>query len=192
MTTLILGLVLFLGMHSISIVAEPLRNSLAAKSELGWKAIYGIVSLVGIVLIARGYADARMTSAILYTTPQWMSHVMALLMLPVFILFFAPYLPGRISTAAKHPQLVAVKLWAVSHLLVNGSVADIVLFGSFLAWAVVDRISLKRRTQRPLPGLPKANGNDFIAILLGLVTYVAFTLWLHERLIGVAPFGPMG
>lgn len=192
MTTLILGLVLFLGMHSISIVAEPLRDKLAEKSELGWKAVYGIVSLVGIVLIARGYADARMTSAILYTTPQWMSHVMALLMLPVFILFFAPYLPGRISTAAKHPQLVAVKLWAVSHLLVNGSVADVVLFGSFLAWAVVDRISLKRRTQRPLPGLPKANGNDFIAILLGLVTYVAFTLWLHERLIGIAPFGPMG
>ena len=192
MTTLILGLVLFLGMHSISIVAEPLRDKLAAKSELGWKAIYGIVSLAGIVLIARGYADARMTSDILYTTPQWMNHVMALLMLPVFILFFAPYLPGRISTAAKHPQLVAVKLWAVSHLLVNGSVADVVLFGSFLAWAVVDRISLKRRAQRPLPGLPKANGNDFIAILLGLVTYVAFTLWLHERLIGIAPFGPMG
>ena len=192
MTTLILGLVLFLGMHSISIVAEPLRNRLAAKSELGWKAVYGLVSIAGIVLIAQGYADARMTSAILYTTPQWMNHVMALLMLPVFILFFAPYLPGRISTAAKHPQLVAVKLWALSHLLVNGSVADIVLFGAFLAWAVIDRISLKRRTPRPLPGLPKANGNDFIAILLGLVTYVAFTMWLHERLIGVAPFGPMG
>lgn len=192
MTTLILGLVLFLGIHSISIVAEPLRDKVAAKSELGWKAFYGLVSIAGIVLIAKGYADARMTSSVLYTTPQWMNHVMALLMLPVFILFFAPYLPGRISTAAKHPQLVAVKLWAVSHLLVNGSAADVVLFGSFLAWAVADRISLKRRTQRPLPGLPKANGNDFIAILLGLVTYVAFTLWLHERLIGIAPFGPMG
>ena len=192
MTTLILGLLLFLGMHSISIVAEPLRNKLAAKSELGFKAIYGLVSIAGIVLIANGYADARMTSSILYTTPQWMNHVMALLMLPVFILFFAPYFPGRISTAAKHPQLVAVKLWAVSHLLVNGSVADIVLFGSFLAWAVVDRISLKRRAPRPVPGLPKANGNDFIVVLLGLITYVAFTLWLHERWIGIAPFGAMG
>lgn len=192
MTTLILGLLLFLGMHSISIVAEPLRDKLAAKSELGFKAIYGLVSIAGIVLIANGYADARMTSSILYTTPQWMNHVMALLMLPVFILFFAPYFPGRISTAAKHPQLVAVKLWAVSHLLVNGSVADLVLFGSFLAWAVVDRISLKRRAPRPVPGLPKANGNDFIVILLGLITYVAFTLWLHERLIGIAPFGAMG
>ena len=192
MSLLILGLVLFLGTHSVSIFAEPLRDRLAAKSEFGWKAFYGVMSIVGIMLIAKGYADARMTSSILYTTPAWMSHVMALLMLPVFILFFAPYLPGRISTAARHPQLVAVKLWALSHLLVNGSVADVVLFGSLLAWAVVDRISMKRRTQRPLPGLPKANGNDFIAILLGLITYVAFTLWLHERLIGIAPFGAIG
>ena len=192
MTLLILGLVLFLGTHSISIFADPLRDSLAAKSEIGWKAIYGLLSLAGIVLVAKGYADARMTSAILYTTPAWMSHVMAVLMLPVFILFFAPYLPGRISTAAKHPQLVAVKLWAFSHLLVNGSVADVLLFGSFLAWAVVDRISLKRRATRSVPGLPEANRNDVIVVILGLLVYVAFVKWLHLNLIGVAPFAPMG
>ena len=192
MSLLILGLVLFLGIHSISIFADPLRNKLAAKSELGWKAFYGLLSLAGIVLVAKGYADARMTSAILYTTPHWLNHVMALLMLPVFVLFFAPYLPGRISAATKHPQLVAVKLWAFSHLLVNGSVADVVLFGSFLAWAVADRISLKRRAQRALPGLPEANRNDVIAVLIGLLAYVAFVKWLHQNLIGVAPFGPMG
>ncbi len=133
-----------------------------------------------------------MTSVILYTTPQWLNHVMAVLMLPVFILFFAPYLPGRISAAAKHPQLVAVKLWAFSHLLVNGSVADVLLFGSFLAWAVVDRISLKRRAPRAVPGLPEANRNDVIVVLIGLLAYVAFVKWLHLNLIGVAPFGPMG
>ncbi|MDJ0918506.1 MAG: NnrU family protein [Woeseiaceae bacterium] len=192
MTLLILGLVLFLGTHSISIFADPLRNSLAAKSEVGWKAIYGLLSLAGIVLIAKGYADARTTAAVLYTTPVWMSHVMALLMLPVFILFFAPYFPGRIKAAAKHPQLVAVKLWAFSHLLVNGSVADVVLFGSFLAWAVVDRISLKRRAPRSVPGLPEAGRNDVIVVILGLLVYVAFVKWLHMNLIGVAPFVPMG
>lgn len=192
MTNLVLGLLLFLGIHSVSIVAEPLRNRLAAKSELGWKLVYALVSLAGLVLLSKGYAEARLTTTVLYTTPAWMSHVVALLMLPVFILFFAPYFPGRISRAAGHPQLVAVKLWAVSHLLVNGSVADLVLFGSFLTWAVVDRISFKRREQRPLPGLPTSGTNDVIVTVLGLAAYAGFAMWLHAMLIGVAPFGGMG
>ena len=188
MLQLILGLVLFLGVHSVSIVALPLRNRLAAKSELGWKVLYGALSLVGIILIARGYAEARMSPTVLYVAPAWLYHVAATLLIPVFVLFFAPYFPGRIKAATKHPQLVAVKLWAVSHLLVNGTLADVLLFGSFLAWAVVDRISMKRRPARPVPGLPESNTNDIIVVVLGLATYVAFVLWLHESLIGIKPF----
>ena len=149
-----------------------------------------VLALVGIVLIVRGYADARLDPTLLYTTPVWMRHLAALLLLPVFILFFAPYLPGRIKTATKHPQLIAVKLWAVSHLLVNGMLADVILFGAFLAWAVADRISLKRRTPRGLPvEIPASGINDVILVILGLVTYVVFAMWLHTMLIGVAPFG---
>ncbi len=189
MTILIIGLVLFLGMHSISIFAEGFRNSVAAKSDLGWKAIYGVVSLIGLFLIVKGYGAARLEPVILYTLPVGLRHLSALLLLPVFILFFAPYFPGRINTATKHPQLIAVKLWAVAHLLVNGTVADVVLFGSFLAWAVADRISLKRRTVRVIPGAPASALNDPILIVLGLGAYVAFAFWAHAAWIGVAPFG---
>ena len=188
MSQLVIGLLLFLGMHSISIFAEGFRDRMAAKSEIGWKALYGLVSLVGLVLIVRGYAEARLVTTVLYAPPMWLRHLSALLLLPVFVLFFAPYFPGRIKTAAKHPQLVAVKLWALAHLLVNGTVADIVLFGSFLAWAVVDRISLKRRSPRAVPGAPPSGKNDLILVVLGLGAYVAFALWLHTAWIGVAPF----
>jgi len=176
-------------MHSVSIFAEGTRNSVAAKSELGWKAIYGVVSLIGLYLIIKGYGAARLEPVVLYTPPIWLRHLSALLLLPVFILFFAPYFPGRIKTATKHPQLIAVKLWAIAHLLVNGTVADVVLFGSFLAWAVADRISLKRRTVRAIPGAPASALNDPVLVVLGLGAYVAFAFWAHAAWIGVAPFG---
>jgi uncharacterized membrane protein len=188
---MILGLMIFLGMHSVSIVAAPLRNSLAAKSEILWKVIYGVVSIVGLVLVIRGYADARLTSSVLYTTPGWMNHVVALLMLPAFSFFIAPYFPGKISATLKHPQLVAVKLWALSHLLVNGRVAELVLFGAFLAWAVVDRISLKKREQKPMLRLPTSGFNDIIVVVLGLGLYLAFVFHLHRAWIGVSPMGAM-
>jgi uncharacterized membrane protein len=188
MTLLVIGLVLFLGMHSVSIFAAGFRDSMAAKSEPGWKAVYGLVSLAGLVLIVQGYGAARLDPVVLYAPPIWLRHLVALLMLPVFVLFFAPYFPGRIKTAAKHPQLVAVKLWAVSHLLANGTLADVLLFGGFLAWAVADRISLKRRGTREVPGAPAGPMNDIILIVLGLVTYVLFVKWLHLAWIGVAPF----
>lgn len=189
MALLLIGLALFLGIHSISIFAEGFRNRMAAKSELGWKAVYGLVSLVGILLIVRGYADARLEPTLLYVTPTWLRHVSALLMLPVFIFFFAPYFPGRIKAVTKHPQLVAVKLWAASHLLVNGMLADVVLFGGFLVWAVADRISMKRRAPRAVPRLPQIGMNDAIVVVVGLAAYLAFALWLHIAWIGVAPFG---
>lgn len=189
MILLVLGLVLFLGVHSVSIVAEGFRNRLSAANPAVWKVGYALVALIGFVLIVYGYGAARMDPVFLWTPPAWTSHVSALLMVPVFVLFIAPYLPGRISRAAKHPQLVAVKLWAVAHLLANGTLADVLLFGSFLAWAVVDRISLKRRVPRALPGAPESGMNDIIAVVVGLAIYVLFVLWAHRALIGVAPFG---
>ncbi|MEM1412256.1 MAG: NnrU family protein [Pseudomonadota bacterium] len=187
MEKLIAGLVLFIGSHSIAIVAPAWRANFVAKHGAAWKALVVAVSLTGVVGIVKGYGEARLDPVLLYTTPSWMAHLAALLMLPMFIFFFAPYFPGRIKTALKHPQLVALKLWAFSHLLVNGTLADVVLFGSLLAWAVVDRISLKRRSANPVPTIA-TKANDVILVVLGLVTYVLFTMWLHKSWIGVAPF----
>lgn len=188
MVTLIIGLVIFLGIHSISIFAHSWRNAMAAKlGTLGWKALYALVALVGLYLVVVGYNAARMEPTILYSPPFWMNHITMLLMVPVFPLLLAAYLPGRIKSTLKHPMLVAVKLWALSHLLANGALADVVLFGAFLAWAVVDRISLKRRPARPTPSAPSGRFNDIIAVVAGLALYVVFLMWGHLHLIGVSP-----
>jgi uncharacterized membrane protein len=186
MLQLLIGIVLFFGMHSASIVALPLRDRIVASSENAWKGVYAIASLVGIVLMVRGYADLRQAPTYLYVTPVWMRHLAALLMLPTFAFFIAPYFPGRIKNALKHPQLVAVKLWAFAHLLVNGTIGDVLLFGSFLVWAVMDRISLKKRSARPLPGT-ESKANDVIIVVVGLALYLVFVFFLHEKLIGVRP-----
>jgi len=188
MLQLLLGLVLFFGMHSMSIVALPLRDRLAAKSEIGWKSLYGIVALIGIILMARGYADLRQAPTLLYVSPVWLRHVAAVLLLPTFVFFLAPYFPGRIKSALKHPQLVAVKIWALAHLLVNGTLADVLLFGSFLLWAVAARISMKSRIARTVPGAPESRANDFVIVVVGLAVYAVTVLWLHEMLFGVRPF----
>jgi len=188
MIQFILGTVLFFGPHLISVFALPLRNRLAARNELAWKAGYSIISLIGLILLIRGYADIRLTATVFYVTPVWMRHLVALLLLPVFILFIAPYFPSRINKLVKHPQLLAVKIWATAHLLVNGSSADLMLFGAFLIWAVVTRISLKRRPLRPVPHIPASEMNTVLVIVVGLILYVVFALWLHGPLIGVRPF----
>ncbi|PZO20144.1 MAG: NnrU family protein [Burkholderiales bacterium] len=194
MLLLILGLVLFLGVHSVSIVSADGRNRLVKQMGEGpWKGLYSLVSLAGFVLIVVGYGAAREAPVLLYTLPNGFRHLAAVLMLPVFVLLLAAYLPGRIKSAAKHPMLLAVKLWALAHLLANGTLADVLLFGSFLAWAVVDRISVKRRTAagllRPGPVLPGSKANDAIALVGGLGLYVLFVVWAHAWLIGVRPFG---
>lgn len=189
MTLLILGLVLFLGIHSVSIVAPAWRDKQAARSEMGWKGLYAVVSIVGFVLIVYGYGEARQTTPLLYAPPTWMRHVAMLLLVPVFPLLLAAYLPGRIKTATKHPMLAATKLWAVSHLMANGTLADVLLFGGFLVWAVADRISFKRRTQRPIPGAPPSPANDVIAIVAGLALYGLFVWRAHAWLVGVSPMG---
>jgi uncharacterized membrane protein len=194
MTTLILGLVLFLGIHSVAIVAPAWRDAMAAKlGEWPWKGLYSIVSIVGFVLIVMGYAAARAEPVWLYVPPTWTRHLAALLMLPVFPLLLAAYLPGKIKATLKHPMLVATKAWAVAHLLANGTLADVVLFGSLLAWAVAERISLKRRPARAMPfTVPSSTMNDVLAVIAGLGLYVAVALYLHQRWFGVAPFGSVG
>lgn len=187
MTTLILGLIVFLGVHSVSIFALSWRNAMAAKLGGGWKLVYSIVALIGLYLIIIGYSAARMEPTVIYSPPFWMNHLTMLLLVPVFPLLFATYLPGRIKSTLKHPMLVAVKLWALSHLLANGTLADIVLFGSFLAWAVVDRISLKRRPGRAIPSAPAGKFNDIIAVVAGSAVYLLFLMGGHLHLIGVSP-----
>ena len=188
MTLLIVGLVLFLGIHSVSILAPAWRDAqVARRGEGPWKGLYSLVSITGFVLLIYGYGVARQSPVVLYTPPQGMRHLAMLLMLPVFALLLAPYLPGRIKKAAKHPMLLAVKLWALAHLLANGTLADVLLFGGFLAWAVADRISLKRRPARPVPGAPVRVINDAIVLVGGLAIYVLFVLWAHQWLFGVSP-----
>ena len=188
MLLLIAGLLLFLGIHSLSIVNEPLRDRLAQRlGVVGWQAIYAIIAVAGFILIIQGYAAARLEPVLLYAPPAWLRHASMLLLLPVFILLLAAYLPGRIKAATKHPMLLATKIWAFAHLLSNGMLHDVVLFGAFLAWAVVDRISMKRRVQRPLPGAKASKLNDAIAVVAGLVLYVWFVKQGHAWLIGVAP-----
>ena len=189
MSLLIFGLVLFLGVHSVAIVSPTLRaRAIQQLGERAWKGSYALVSLVGFVLICYGFGLARLASVIVYTPPTWASQVALIVMLPVFPLAVAAYLPGRIKTAVKHPLLAAVKYWAFAHLLANGSLADILLFGGFFAWAVLDRISLKRRSApQVLRTAPPGPWNDVIAVVLGLAIYALLIGWAHARLFGVSP-----
>jgi uncharacterized membrane protein len=185
MLILIFGLILFLGIHSVRIVAPELRDAqIAARGRGAWRGLYSIVALAGLVLIVWGYGLARQTAPILYEPPVWTRHLNLLLMVFAFIALAASQLPaGRIKAALKHPMLVAVKVWALGHLLANGDLAALLLFGTFLAWAVLDRISVKRRgDDGPTPGPVKW---DVAAIVVGLVAYLLFAFILHEWLIGV-------
>ena len=192
MPLLIAGLVLFLGMHSVAIVAPSFRTrTIQRMGEGAWKGLYSLISLAGFVLICYGFGLARQAPVVLYSPPTWLRHLAFLVMLPVFPLLIAAYLPGRIKTAAKHPMLAAIKFWAFAHLLANGSLADVLLFGGFLAWAVVDRISVKRRAMpQVLRTAPPGPWNDAIAVVLGLAVYALLIGWAHVRLFGVSPLSP--
>jgi uncharacterized membrane protein len=187
MTKLILGLVVFFGMHLISVIALGWRNRMAERLGGRWQAVYAIASLVGFYLIVSGYGEARQVADVLYVPPIWLKHVAAVLMLPAFTLALAAYLPGRVQALARHPLLLATKLWALAHLLANGSEADVLVFGSFLVWAITVRVSLKYRPARPIRMLPVSRTNDAIAIVGGLALYALFVLWLHAKLFGVPP-----
>jgi uncharacterized membrane protein len=190
MAILVLGLVVFLGIHCVSIVAPAWRDARAARmGEGAWKGVYSVVSAIGLALIVVGYGMARQAPVVLWSPPVWTRHLALVLMLAAFVLLFAAYLPGRIQAAAKHPMLLAVKIWATAHLLANGTLADVVLFGAFLAWAVADRISVKRRAGGASgpPKRPARARNDAIAVVGGLVVWAVFVFGAHRWLFGVAP-----
>ena len=185
MALLILGIVLFLGTHSIRMVAPGFRNDrIAAMGEGGWKGAYTLVSIVGLVILIFGYGQARVTVPVLYTTPFWLAHVSILLMAFAFITLAVSQLPsGRLKPVLKHPMLLAVKIWAFAHLLVNGDLASVILFGAFLAWAVWNRIAVKRRGGAlPQPGPVTW---DIAAIAIGLIFWALFIWQLHYWLIGI-------
>ena len=192
MTLLILGLALFLATHSVRIVADDWRAQQVARlGELRWKAIYSVVALIGFVLLVYGYGLARQSPAVLYSPPRWTIDLAAILMIPAFILLVAAYVPGTwIKAKVKHPMVLGTKIWAFAHLLTNGTLADVVLFGSFLAWAVADYVAARRRDRAA--GRVYAVGplaRDALAIVVGLVAWAAFAFWLHAWLIGVRPIG---
>ncbi|HVO43175.1 MAG TPA: NnrU family protein [Aggregatilineales bacterium] len=184
MITLVIGLVLFLGPHSVSILDESWRDRMVARlGERPWKSVYSLVSLIGFVLIIRGFAAARHDVPTLYLPPA--SHLTALLMVPVFPLLIATYFPGKIQAVVRHPMLLAVILWAAAHLLANGLLADVLLFGGFLLWAVADLASMTYRTQRPIRRAPASRWNDAVAVIGGLVLYAVFVAGMHRWLFGI-------
>lgn len=187
MIKFLIGMALFFSVHSISVIALPLRDRLASSHPAAWKAGYSLTALAGLVLIAIGYGEWRLNPVILYVPPAWMWHVVPVLLIPMFILFLAPYFPGRISEKTRHPQLVAIKSWALLHLLVNGTLADLILFGGFLMWGGAVRLSLKYREPRPLPAATRSKANDLIVVVLGLALYALFVFWAHQALFGVDP-----
>jgi len=189
MTYLILGLVIFFGTHLFTSFRSraPGRDLRAKLGEGPYMGLYSVLALAGFVLIVWGYGAAR-PAPILYMPPTWMAHLNLVLMLPTMILLVAAYAPtGRIKKAAKHPMLAAVKIWALGHLLANGELNSVILFGSFLAYGVIDRIALKRRGNvGPGPDAAVSPMGDIAAIVIGSAAYAAILFWLHPILFGVA------
>ena len=188
---MIAGLVVFLGAHTLT-TQRKLRARIIASTGGGtYKILYSLVSVVGLALIVWGFARYRATGWIdVWHPPVAMKHIAIALMLPAVILVVASYIRGRIYTTVKHPMLAGVKLWAAAHLLANGDLGSIILFGSFLAWAVFDRISLKRRSDGGAPPITVGGpANDLIAIAVGVIAYLALGYAFHPAVIGVPVFG---
>jgi uncharacterized membrane protein len=192
LSVMILGLVLFLGIHALT-TRRNLRAALIGRlgGEGTYKAVYGLVSLVGIALIVWGFATYRAAEfREIWHPPTFLRHLNIALMLPAVILVVAAYIRGRIYATLKHPMLAGVKLWAFGHLLANGDLGGIILFGSFLGWAVFDRISLKRRKDAGGPPIPVGGmTNDLIAVVVGVVAYLALAFVFHPAVIGIPVMG---
>ncbi len=192
MMILILGLLVFLGVHSSRVFAEGLRTRfIAQRGEMAWKGVYAVLSIAGFALLVWGYGLARQQPVVLWTPPVAMRHIAALLTLVSFILLAATYVPANaIKARLRHPMVLGVKVWALAHLLANGTLADVVLFGSFLVWAVLSYRAARQRDRasgtQPLPSkaIPTA-----VTVVVGVAGWLAFAMWLHLALIGVRPFG---
>jgi uncharacterized membrane protein len=190
---LIAGLILFLGVHSLRIVAEPWRTRVLAQrgGEKRWKLGYTLLSLAGFALVVWGYGLARQQPMLLWEPPSFMRHVAALLMLPSFVLLAAAYVPGnRLKTRLHHPMVISVKVWAFAHLLSNGTLADVLLFGGFLLWAV---FSLRAARRRDRSQRIRYHGDSaaatLVTLVVGLAAWAGFAFWAHAWLIGVRPLG---
>ena len=188
---MILGLALFFGVHTLTMQRDLRTRVVAAMGEGSYKIGYTLVSVAGLALVTWGFANYRATGWIdVWNPPMAFKHITVALMLPAVILVVASYIRGRIYTTLKHPMLTGVKLWAAAHLLANGDLGSIILFGSFLAWAVFDRISLKHRPDAGAPPIPVGGpGNDLIAVAVGVVAYLALAFAFHPVVIGVAVVG---
>lgn len=192
MTVLIIGLVLFLGVHSLRIGGEGVREQWRGRLGAGgYKGLYSLVSAVGLGLVIWGYALAREQPVVLWPAMAWTRHLAALLVLVSFVLLAAAYVPGNsIKAKLHHPMVLSVKVWALAHLLANNTLADVVLFGAFLVWAVLDFKSARRRDQAmavvyPAGGLVRT----VVTMVAGLVAYGVFAFGLHAAWIGVSPMG---
>ena len=189
---LILGLVIFLGAHSVRIFAEDWRaRTIARIGPWPWKGVHSLVSVAGFVLIVWGYGQARLASGLLYDPPFVMRHLASLLMLFSFVLVAAAYVPGNhIKAAVGHPMAAGVKLWAFAHLLSNGRTADVILFGAFLAWAVGAYLAARRRDRAAGTRYPAGSAaRTALAVAAGVAAWAAFAFWAHLWLIGVRPMG---
>jgi uncharacterized membrane protein len=192
MIFLVLGLVLFLGVHSTRIFAENWRaRQISRLGEGAWKGLCSVASIAGFALLVWGYGQTRIDPVVVWNPPIWTRHLAALLLIPSFILLAAAYVPGtRIKRAVGHPMVLGVKIWAFAHLLSNGRLGDLVLFGAFLIWSVLLYITSRRRDRKSgtVPIVGPAS-RDAVAVVAGLIAWVAFAMWLHGSLIGVRPFG---
>ena len=192
MTALILGLLLFLGMHSVRILADRQRSAFIARRGPGaWKGLYTVVSLLGFVLIIWGYGQARLQPVVLWDSPLWTRHLAALLMLPALVLLAAAQVPGNgIKARLHHPQVLAVKTWALAHLLANNTLADLLLFGGFGLWAVLSFRAARQRDRAAGTVYPTGvAARTAITVALGVVLWAVFAFGAHQWLFGVKPFG---
>lgn len=192
MTLLFLGLLIFLGVHSLRLLAPTRREAWRIRlGEAGYKGLYSLVSLAGFALIVWGYGQARLSPVVWWTPPTGLRHLAALLVLVSFVLLAAAYVPrNRFKARWGHPMLLGTKLWALAHLLVNGSAADVLLFGAFLAWAVFAFVCCRRLDRTAGTTYPAATRTGTtVAVLVGVAVWVLFAFWLHALLIGVSPMG---
>lgn len=191
MALLVIGLILFLGIHLIRVVAPGFRQSMIdSVGKSAWRGIYSVASIATLVLLVYGFGQARQVTGILYSPPVWMAHIAITLMLIAMICLVASLLPaGYIATKTKHPMVLSVKIWAFAHLLANGETSSVLLFAGFLAWGVIMRISLKRRERAGETVLrPFVSGRyDLFAVSIGIVLWGLIIWRLHEWLIGVSP-----
>jgi len=188
MIWLILGIVVFLGIHSVRMVAPEFRQSMIEKLSLGgWKGIYTLITFSGLILMVWGFSQARLDPIYVYEPPSFLRHLAHGLIWVAFVSLAAAELPvGRIKATLKHPMITGIKIWAFSHLLVNGDLASVLLFGSLLAWSIWNRIAVKRRGGEVLVAGPI--GNDIIAVAAGTAIYAVIAFWAHGWLIGVPLF----